>query len=177
MLIGFGGAALGAEPPAPGEVVASSWQHHKLTINYFGITALYTCYGLEDHVKDILVHLGARPDAKVRASGCPRGPDVPSRSAWIEADFYTLAPAADATAPDVVRAVWSAREISPRRPYYMDDGDCELVDQMKDLISKNFTLKDVAFTASCTPHALSPNSFHVKANALVALPEAKSARN
>src|SRR5882762_7567558 len=86
-----GSLASADTPPGPDvALVAGSWQHHTVKLNYYGITALYTCSGLEDHVKDILVHFGARKDAKVRASGCFRGPDSPSHSAWIDADFYTL---------------------------------------------------------------------------------------
>ncbi len=29
----------------------------------------------------------------------------------------------------------------PRRPSFMGDGDCELVQEMKDFITKNFTLR------------------------------------
>jgi hypothetical protein len=171
------GNLAGAETP-PGSnaaVVAGSWQHHTVKVSYYGITSLYTCSGLEDHVKDILVHFGARKDAKVRASGCARGPDAPSHNAWIDADFYTLTPATDATAPDTVQAYWASREIGPRRPYFMDDGDCELVDQMKDTISKSFALKDLKYETDCVPHQIMINGYHVKADALIAVPVTKTA--
>jgi hypothetical protein len=171
------GSLAGADtPPGPDvALVAGSWQHHTVKLNYYGITSLYSCSGLEDHVKDILMHFGARKDAKVRASGCFRGPDSPSHSAWIDADFYTLAPATDSTAPDTVQAYWTSREIGPRRPYFMDDGDCELVSQMKDTISKSFALKDLTYETDCVPHQLMINGYHVKADALIAVPVPKVA--
>jgi hypothetical protein len=52
----------------------------------------------------------------------------------------------------------------------MDDGDCELVDDMKDMISKNFALKDLTYETDCVPHQINLNGFHVKADALIALP-------
>jgi hypothetical protein len=170
-----GGLASADTPPgSDATVVAGSWQHHTVKVSYYGITSLYTCGGLEDHVRDILLHFGARKDAKVRASGCARGPDAPSHNAWIDADFYTLAPATDSTAPDTVKAYWTLREMGPKRPYFMDDGDCELVDQMKDTISKSFALKDLKYETDCVPHEISLNGYHVKAEALIAVPVPKA---
>jgi hypothetical protein len=167
------GPAVAADPPSDATAIAGTWQHHTMNINYYGITSLYTCYGLEDHVKEILVHFGARKDAKVRATGCAYGPDVPSHTAWINADFYTLAPASDG-APNTVKAYWTRREIGPKRPFFMGDGDCELVDDMKDLISKNFALKDLQYETDCVPHEINLNGFHVKADALIAVPQTAS---
>ncbi|HEY2686151.1 MAG TPA: hypothetical protein VGI93_21755 [Steroidobacteraceae bacterium] len=164
------------QPPPDAAVVDGTWQHHKVTINYFGITSLYSCYGLEDHVKDILLHFGARKDAKVRASGCPRGPDVPSRTAFVYAEFDTLAPA-EPSASNTVKAYWASRALDPRRPFFMGDGDCELVQQMKDTLSKSFSLKDLSYDTDCVPHEITINSFQVKASALVAIPTAKTADN
>jgi hypothetical protein len=166
--------AWGDEAPAAGGVVNGTWQHHHVRFSYYGITSLYTCSGLEDHVKSILLHFGARKDAKVVASGCAYGPDRPSRNAWIDANFDTLA-STDSTAPEVVKAQWSKRELTPRRPFFMGDGDCELVDQMKGIISKNFSLRDVNYFTTCTPHQLNLNGFSVKAEALIELPQPKEA--
>jgi hypothetical protein len=168
------GAAIAAAPAgtaaAPGDVVNGSWQHHQVTFSYYGFTSLFTCDGLEDHVRQILLHLGARKDVTVRASGCPGPYDSPSRSAWVHTDFYTLAPAAGADASGTVKARWTPVEMTPRRPYFMGDGDCELIQAMKDLITKNFTLRDVEYRANCVPHELWIDSYAVKGEALRALP-------
>ena len=169
-------AAAADQPPPDAQVVTGTWQHHKATINYFGITALYSCYGLEDHVKDILLHFGARKDAKVRASGCPRGPDVPSRTAFVYAEFDTLVPA-EASEPNAVKAYWAHRQLDARRPFFMGEGDCELVQQMKDVLTKSFSLKDVSYATDCVPHEITVNSYQVKASALVEMPTAKTADN
>jgi hypothetical protein len=152
-----------------GHIVTGSWQHHEVTFNYFGITSLYTCDGLEDQVHLILLHLGARKDAKVYASGCPGPYNAPSRTAWVKADFYTLAPAADAGSPDAVKARWTGVEVTARRPSFMGDGDCELIQAMKDLILKNFSLRDVEYRTSCVPHEVSMDSYAVKGQALRAV--------
>ena len=162
-------AAVDAATP-PAEIVTGAWQHHTVMFNYFGVTSLYTCDGLEDQVRQILLHLGARKDAKVYASGCPGPYNTPSNTAWVKADFYTPTPAAaEAEGPDIVKARWTALEVTPRRPNFMGDGDCELIQEMKDLIIKNFSLRGVEYRTSCFPHEVSLDSYAVKGQALRAV--------
>src|SRR5579859_3928521 len=87
-------AAAHSAAPQAGDAVDSTWQHHKVSFSYIGITTLYSCDGLEDQVRRILLHFGARKDAHVSTTGCPGPFNGPSHDAFIVADFYTLAPAA-----------------------------------------------------------------------------------
>ena len=66
------------------------------------------------------------------------------------------------------------RELQPERPYFMDDGDCELVYEMKGMISTSFALRDLKYDTDCGPHQLNFNGYHVKANALIAFPLPKA---
>jgi hypothetical protein len=162
-----------ADAPVPAaDIVPGTWQHQKITINYFGITSLYSCDGLEEHVRSILLHLGARKDAKVNATGCSRGPENPSHTAWIQTDFYTLQPADSASAAQTVRAYWAPRELRPQRPYFMGGGDCELVEQMKDLIAKSFAMRDVLYRTDCVPHEITLDGFAITGETLVPVPPA-----
>ena len=165
---GVGTSFAAAEPPA----VASTWQHRSATFHYFGIIARYSCAGIEDHVRALLLHFGARADLTVKANGCPHE-IAPGRVANIDADFYTLAPAADSSAPDTVKAYWTALRVSPSRPIIMSDGDCELLAQMKDLIANNFTLRDLRYRTDCVPQEI--NGFSIRAQVLKALPPANAA--
>ena len=65
----LGTASLAATTTALG-VEPGVWQHHQTTISYYGITTLYTCDGLEDKVRALLLYFGARADLKVHAFGC-----------------------------------------------------------------------------------------------------------
>ena len=173
-LFTFSGAgAIAAEPAAPANVttVSAVWQHHTVRFNYYGITALYSCDGLESKIRALLLHLGARKDAKVSARGCPNGPSAPGSSAILETDFYTLAPTEDAR--EAVQAHWEHVEVSPTHPNFMGRGDCELIHEMKDLISKNFTLRDVGYRADCTPHEVNIDDFTIKTEALKPLDSSK----
>jgi hypothetical protein len=64
--------------------------------------------------------------------------------------------------------------MGPKRPYFMDDGDCELVNQLKDTISNSFALKDLKYETDCVPHQIMINGYHVKADALIAVPVPKA---
>ena len=163
-------AVQSADTPSD-DAVSGSWQHHKVGFDYVGFTALYTCPGLEDHVTQILRHLGARHDVKVSARGCPGPYNTPSRNAWVTADFYTLAPAAESSGPDTVNARWMPVELTPRRPFFMGEGDCELMQGMKDLITKNFSLRDIRYRTDCFPNTLTLDSFAINGQTLTAAPQ------
>jgi hypothetical protein len=145
--------------------VAAVWQHRLAGITYYGITTRYACDALAAQVRRILSYLGARNDLKVTASGCPNGPSVPGRSAWVRADFYTLTRAV-AHSQDELSARWVAIEIMPQRPGFIAALDCELIDDMKDLILKNFTWRDVQYSARCIPKTQTLGAFSVEGVAL-----------
>jgi hypothetical protein len=170
----FAGAAPPGDHSPPMEVVDSAWQHHRVSFTYVGFTTLYTCDGLEDHVSQILLHLGARKDVHVAASGCPGPFNAPSHSAFVDAEFYALAPAA-AAASATVKARWTALEVASRRPSFMGDGDCELVQEMKDLITKNFSLRNVEYRTMCFPNDVTLDEYSVKGQALKAVPQVSDA--
>jgi hypothetical protein len=170
-LAGICTVACVAPPPAPapkGKVVTATWQHHKVNFSYFGITSLYSCTGLETNIRSILLYFGARKDAKVTAQGCPQGPDVPGRYAIIDTDFYSLAPSSDSS--DTVPAQSMPVIVSPRQPYFVSGGDCELIKEMKDLITKNFSLSDLKYRTDCIPYEVNVEDFRIEAQALKALP-------
>ena len=161
-LLGVASAAV-----EPGST-AAQWHAQKLNFNYSGFTTLYTCDGLEDKVRDILLAFGARKDVKVRATGCNEPMNRPSRFAWVAVEFSSLVPAAGAGAGDTVPASWSKVRLAPNRPYYMGAGECELVEQLREVLQKGFTLRNVDYRVSCTPHQISISDYNVTAEALKA---------
>jgi len=169
-LVALTGAGAGlAGDATPGEPASGTWAHHQAEFSYYGITALYSCDGLESNIRSLLIHLGARKDAKVSARGCPHGSSVPGHNAIVALDFYTLVPSATIGA-DAVQARWMPVTVSPTHPYFMAQGDCELVDEMKDIISKNFSLRDLRYRTDCVPHQINIDGFSIKAQALKELP-------
>jgi hypothetical protein len=176
-LAGLGAAACATEQarPADGQVVAGTWEHHQANFTYFGITSLYSCSGLETNIRQLLQHLGARKDVKVNARGCPYGYDTPGHNAIVDLDFYTLSPSGDANATNTVQARWTPVVVSATQPYFMGHGDCELIQEMKDIISNNFSFRDLNYRTDCVPHEVNIDDFGIKAQTLKALPAAASA--
>jgi hypothetical protein len=164
--LGLADARAAAQPTTDSDKVPITWQHHKATFNYSGITTLYTCDGLEGQVRRILRYLGARVDLKINVTGCPRGPDSPGRNAWIEAEFDVPATATDQPSADTATGAWVDVDMTPQHPLFMDAGDCELVQDMKDVVTKNFNIRHLDYRTSCYPNELSFDAFAVKGQAL-----------
>jgi hypothetical protein len=162
-------SATNAEP-AGGPVVAGMWEHRHASFHYDGITSLYSCAGLETNIRALLQHLGARTDLAVHAYGCLGGYNVPGRSAIVDLDFYSLAPSADAGAANNVQAHWTPVTVSAYHPNSIGDGDCELIHEMKDILSKNFSLRALNYRTDCRPGEVNINDFSVKAEMLQPLP-------
>ena len=147
-------------PPAP-----SLWQEHKGSVAYFGITSIYSCTGIEGKIRQVLLLLGARKDMSVNANGC-NSHDMPMGGAMtVSIRMFSLALAdSTATAPGAapsVAASWSPVNIDGQRPPFMGEGDCELIDQMHEFITKNFSAQNVDYHASCTPHQNNSASFAI----------------
>jgi len=159
--LSLGTAASMADTPE-----ATTWQHHHANFAYYGITTLYSCDGLEGKVGQILLFLGARKDLSVRAGGCAGGGNSPSRIATVTVDFDTLSAAADAPAADVVQAQWTPFKLEAERPYFMGQGDCELMRAMQPMLTQNFSLRSLQYSVGCTPHQLSIADFRVQGEVL-----------
>jgi hypothetical protein len=147
-----------AEPTAP-ERVSVTWEHRQATFNYYGITTAYNCDALAVQVRRILTYLGARDDLTVSAQGCPL--DRPGHNAWVKADFNVPTPAVGDQAAAGVPGRWNRVKLTPRNPAFMDDGDCELMQELKDLVVKNFHFRRLDYVTSCFPHTLISDAFSV----------------
>ena len=164
-LAALAAALLAGSAQAADPAIQATWQEHKANFTYFGITSNYSCSGMEGKVKDLLVQLGARKgDVRVNAGGCgPR--DLPlGHMLNVDVRFSTLVPvdpAAAAGATPPVAAQWTSVAIQPNHPFSMGEGDCELIEQLRDLVGKDFTSRSLDYRASCTPHQVGLNSYGV----------------
>lgn len=158
---GVGTALAAAESTQP-----SVWEHHQASTAWFGHTSHYTCSGIEETVKHVLLYLGARPDLKVTAS-CP-DPIAPVKTAVVKTDFYSLKPA-PAGAGDTVTGQWVPVRLTPQSPSqapYLDTSECELIDQFKGLFTKAFSFRDLKYQASCFPHDVTLLDYSVRGQVL-----------
>jgi len=160
-----GRAAAQSTAASPSDVVASVWQHHEATFTY----DKGSCSNLENRAQQILLYLGARKDARVSVNGCWQHSKTIGPVMFAHADFYTLAAAGD-EGTGSVRARWQALQVTPQHPDFMRARACELVEAMKDLITKNFSLRDVEYRTDCHPHFNGTDAFAVTGQVLQATP-------
>src|ERR1700755_464575 len=96
--VGVGGGlalAAGGYASPEGPSVPAQWRHHRESFDYSGTAALFTCPGLEEHVKVLLRFLGARDDIRARARPCAGPQSAPEHFISLDLEFDTLAPAAE----------------------------------------------------------------------------------
>jgi hypothetical protein len=154
---------------------SAMWQHREIKFTYIGLSTSYSCDGLQQDIRALLLYFGARKDLKVTASGCPSPTDI-SHSAFIDADFYALAPVTNEVDSNALTASWTAVEVSPRHPSFMDSGNCELVEQMKDSLLNAFVVQDVDYRTDCFPHEVNLHAFQIKGWVLKPVAAAKAGK-
>jgi hypothetical protein len=152
--------AAGAPARPSGPPVQAVWQQHRTTINYYGLTALYSCDSFEDKVRTLLRYLGARSDLKVQMAGCNRGFNRPGHLAAVNADFYTLSPAGGA-ASGTVTAQWQPVTVQPMVPVWMGMGECELMQQIKPVVTADFSAQDLQYSTACVPYDATISDYHL----------------
>lgn len=135
------GAARATEPAA--------WQEQDIVIDYQGFTTHYSCDGLRDRVRSVLLRLGARPDLTVTSSGCVHvnGPDLFPR---VQAHFASLQPAS-APAPGV--GDWRSLNLGGNNG--LDPGECELAEEIVRTILPHFAVRKPVAVPNCVPHQVS----------------------
>jgi hypothetical protein len=159
-----------ADSPANAQAAASSavsepgvWQKHEYSFAYLGFTSTYSCDGLADKLKTLLLAAGARADAQARAGACASGFGRPDKFARADLTFYTLTPADPATpAERAVSGTWRAVAFSARKPRELGTGDCELVEQFRNNLLPMFTTRAVSNDTTCIPHQLSGSQIDLK---------------
>jgi hypothetical protein len=159
------GAVLAATSEPQATEVKARWQVHKLDLDYVGLTARYSCDGIEDKVKAFLGAYGARKGMKVRAFGCDMTPGHFDRFATVRGEFEVLVPA-DESATDTVAARWQPLELRANRPFEMGEGDCELFEQLRPTLEKVFAQRDASYVTHCTPYQVGLGSWSIKAQVL-----------
>jgi hypothetical protein len=143
--------ALSVAPPA------AQWVERTLDYTYMGFTAHFTCDGLRDTVRDVLLALGARKqDLKVQERGCARL-EGPEPFPGVAATFSVLVP----VTPDEIGKLgnvtpqpteWQTVDLVQRNEYGRNHAPCELLEQLKDKALPLFTSRNLLFQSACVPH-------------------------
>ncbi len=168
-----------ADEPSPAATHApASWQQHKYSFAYLGFTSTYSCDGLADQLKRLLLAAGARPDVKSEPGACAAGFGRPDKFARADLLFYTLAPLGNGSAANnekPVDGIWRAVTFARFSPRELQLGDCELVEQFKNQVLRMFTTRNVVDRTTCIPFQESGTTIDLRFESLVAAPPAGAA--
>jgi hypothetical protein len=150
--------AWAAETPPIGGPVHAVWTAKSYNFTFHGFTSHYSCTGLRDKMRVILLRLGARSDLDLQARGCGAGDSNVSAFPGVMIKMNVLAPVggdvtvAPGTQP--VTAQWQEINLTYGKDPVDVAGDCELIEQVKQYILPLFNTKDVAYKSFCVPNQL-----------------------
>lgn len=146
----------GAGESVSGAAEHAEWVQRKLDFTYLGFTTRYSCQGLRDKIRRVLLDLGARrSDLNVHEVGCTRSIGQPEAAPSVGGTFFVLQPAPSST-EHPVEAVWQRVNVRLGRRGLDEAGQCELVDEVRHKILPLFSTRDIQFKQSCIPHQLTP---------------------
>lgn len=158
---------------APEEQQVAVWTPKELNFTYHGFTTKYSCEGLRDRVKAILLELGARKDLKVYSSGCTGGAGTPDAFPGVRARLNVLQPATESFTGELVEAHWQPVELKGDSSAVSRVGDCELIEQVQKQILPLFPARNAELNSNCIPHQPSPGVTRLKAEVLKADSQSK----
>ena len=149
-----------------------TWQNHKYSFQYMGFTSTYSCDGLADKLKTLLLAAGARGDVKSQPGACASGFGRPDKFARADITFSTLAPDQGNAGSDSkpVNGVWRQVAISAFSPRTLRVGDCELVEQFRSQVLPMFAARNVASNTTCVPHQESGSVIDLKFEVFAPVP-------
>jgi hypothetical protein len=162
----------GAAPSA--EHAAGVWQKHEYSFAFLGFTSTYSCDGLADKLKLLLIASGARADAKARAGACASGFGRPDKFARADLTFYTLSPSSAENSADAaaIDGIWKSVALAYQKPRELGRGDCELVEQFRSNVLPLFTARNIDNRTTCIPYQESGSEIDLKFEAFSAAPKA-----
>jgi hypothetical protein len=167
--------------------VQATWKTQEIRYSYTGFTTAYNCDAAEDRLKAILRALGAHEKTKVSATGCDF--NRPSRNFFINITAATPVPVADVPTPsqadtskeallkrlgvadqqldETFPAEWKTIQLARERRLYLQPGDCELMQGLRDHVLPKLSIKVVADRVQCIPRQVALQTPELTVSALV----------
>jgi hypothetical protein len=166
-----------------GSRVPAVWKEHRLDFAYMGRTARYSCEGLRDKMRSLLLDLGARRDLKVSLLACDESAPLrhgylgPRLSIVFSSPALPDAAARPLRAGDVsvVAARYESFTLTSDAFRNYGVGDCELVEEFARQILPKFATKDVKQDITCVPYQSSGSRFFIRGEILRAAAMPKTA--
>jgi hypothetical protein len=166
----------GTEGGAP---LAAVWKEQHLSFFYMGRTSRYSCDGLRDKVRAMLLELGARRDLTITALGCEdaaakvrAGSLGPSLNMVFSTPVLPEAAAKPLRAGDLaaVNARFEPFTITSDAFRNMGVADCELVEEFAHQVLPKLVTRNLKQDITCVPYQQSGGRFLVRGEILRSLP-------
>ncbi len=176
-----------AELAAAGVPMAAVWKQRKVEFHYFGRTSRYSCDGLRDKMRAMLLEMGARQDLRVTAHGCEVGGiNLNGLSPGLSIEFHSPAPRGEVTAPPGGGDAKPAADAFEARyePFVfrrdafrnLNVGDCELVEEFLHQIIPKLSVRELKSDVTCVPYSQAGAQYRVSGEVLRAVPAANAPR-
>lgn len=162
-----------------GSPVAAVWKEQHLRFFYRGRTARYSCDGLRDKVRAMLLDLGARRDLTITALGCEdAAARVRAASMGPSLNLVFSTPAL----PEAAVKPLHAGDLAPVNAHFepftitsdafrnMGVADCELVEEFAHQVLPKLVTRNLKQDISCVPYQQSGDRFLVRGEILRSLP-------
>ena len=155
--------------------IAVVWKEQHLNFFYMGRTSRYSCEGLRDKVRAMLLDLGARRDIRVTALGCDDaaararpGSLGPSLNIVVSTPALPDAAAKPPHPGDLaaVDARFEAFTITSDAIRNMGIADCELVEEFSRQILPKLAARNLKQDITCVPLQQSGSRFLVRGEVL-----------
>lgn len=160
-----------ADAPSSAAAALGVWTRHEYSLVSMGFTSTYSCDGLADILKQLLIAAGARADAKAQPGGCAEGFGRPEAIARANLIFYTLSPDTSQTADgQKIQGIWRPVGFAIRSPRQLMLGHCELVEQFRAQVLPLFTTRNLVDKTTCVPHQDSGSVIDLKFESFSAPP-------
>src|SRR5262245_47761701 len=105
--------------------VPAVWADKELTFVYLGFTTRYSCDGLRDKMRGVLLDLGAdKKTLKVTQLGCSSSTGRPDPFPGVRAKMRVLQPASGSATDQTVAAQWKPVDLKLRDSIGTDSGEC-----------------------------------------------------
>jgi hypothetical protein len=173
------GAGPGSVPATiAGSPRAAVWKAQRVEFFYVGRTARYSCDGLRDKVRAMLIDLGVRRDLTIVAIGCAGYGRMSASPAGLRLKIEFSSPALPETGARPLRegdlsavdARFQAFRIASDAFRNMGIGDCELVQQFARQLLPKLAVREVRQDIVCVPYQPSASRFLVRGEILKPLP-------
>jgi hypothetical protein len=157
-----------------GDPLPAVWKERRLDFSYMGRTARYSCEGLRDKMRSLLLDLGARRDLKVSVLACDESAALRRGYVGPRLSIVFSSPALpDAAAQPLHTGDLSAVDARYESFTLTSDafrnygvGDCELVEEFARQILPKLATKDVKQDITCVPYQASGSRFFVRGEIL-----------